>query len=235
MPNPYFQFKQFTVWHDKCAMKVGTDGVLLGAWANVCNVDSVLDIGTGTGLVALMIAQRSSASIRAIEIDGNAAIQAVENKERTPWKDRITVEHTDFKEYNSDKKYDLIVSNPPYFTDSLVSPDKKRSTARHANELTFGELIEGVSRLLAPNGAFSLIIPTDNLSKMEEIASAFNLYPARQTHVLPKPGSAPKRTLVTFTFGEKENIETDELIVELSRHQYSTDYISLTKEFYLKM
>lgn len=235
MPNPYFQFKKFTVWHDKCAMKVGTDGVLLGAWANISNAKSVLDIGTGTGLVALMIAQRCSSEILAIEIDKNAVNQAIENKERSPWKERISIQHTDFKTFSCDKRFDLIVSNPPYFSDSLLSPDTRRNAARHTNGLSYYELIEGVSGLLSSKGEFSLIIPADTLDKIKEIGTVFNLYPIRQTNVLPKPDSMPKRVLVTFSFNNIINTETNELVIELSRHQYSEEYISLTKEYYLNM
>ena len=142
MSNPYFQFKQFTVWHDKCAMKVGTDGVLLGAWASVQNAHKILDVGTGTGLVALMLAQRSlpDADIIALEIDGAAAGQARENVTRSPWKERVEVVQTDFRDYQSSDKFDVIVSNPPYFVDSLECPDQQRNAARHNGSLTYEEL-----------------------------------------------------------------------------------------------
>jgi Predicted O-methyltransferase len=235
MANQYFQFKQFTVWHDKCAMKVGTDGVLLGAWANTSNVNSVLDIGTGTGLVALMIAQRCTADIVAIEIDKSAVSQAIENMERSPWKDKISVQYTDFKTYDCDKKFDLIVSNPPYFSNSLLSPDTKRSIARHTNELSYHELIRGASKLLSIEGEFSMIIPSDNLDGIKEIASEFNLHLIRQTNILPKPDSAPKRVLISLSFNKVASTEISELVIELSRHQYSKEYTSLTKEYYLNM
>jgi tRNA1Val (adenine37-N6)-methyltransferase len=236
MPNPYFRFKQFTVWHDKCAMKVGTDGVLLGAWTNVSNANSVLDIGTGTGLVALMIAQRCNAEILAIEIDKNAAVQAFKNKEQSPWKERISVMQADFKSFENDIRFDLIVSNPPYFTDSLLPPDTKRSTARHTNELSYYELIRGASKLLSSKGEFSLIIPADVLAKIVEIAAIFDLYPIRQTNVLPKLDSLPKRVLISFS--NKKNAKSpkpNDLVIELARHQYTQEYIELTKEYYLKM
>ena len=150
MSQPFFQFKQFTVWHDKCAMKVGTDGVLLGAWTPVESSARILDIGTGTGLVALMLAQRCSASVIALEIDGKAAQQAAENITRSPWGSRIEVVCQDFRLYsnkNNSLKYDTIVSNPPYFTDSLKCPDSQRNTARHNDNLSYEELLKGVSNL----------------------------------------------------------------------------------------
>ncbi len=167
MSNSYFQFKQFTVWHDKCAMKVGTDGVLLGAWVNIFNAKSVLDIGTGTGLIALMIAQRSTANILAVEIDADAVNQAIENVERSPWSGNIKVQHADFKTATFNTKFDVIVSNPPYFSDSLLSPDTHRSTARHTSELTYHDLISRVSGILAFKGEFSLIIPADISDKIK--------------------------------------------------------------------
>lgn len=206
MSNPYFQFKQFTVWHDKCAMKVGTDGVLLGAWASVQNAHKILDVGTGTGLVALMLAQRSlpDADIIALEIDGAAAGQARENVTRSPWKERVEVVQTDFRDYQSSDKFDVIVSNPPYFVDSLECPDQQRNAARHNGSLTYEELLEGVVGLLAEDGTFTIVIPTDVADRVKMIAATKNLYAVRQLNVITKPGGIPKRTLITFTFSNQE-------------------------------
>ena len=191
MSNPYFQFKQFTVWHDKCAMKVGTDGVLLGAWASVRNAHKILDVGTGTGLVALMLAQRSlpDADIVALEIDKAAAGQAGENVARSPWKERIEVVQADFRNYQSSDKFDVIVSNPPYFVDSLECPDQQRNAARHNDSLTYEELLEGVAGLLAEDGAFTIVIPTDVADRVKMTATAKNFYAVRQLNVITKPGA----------------------------------------------
>lgn len=234
MPNPYFQFKQFTVWHDKCAMKVGTDGVLLGAWADVFEVGSVLDIGTGTGLVALMMAQRCGAYITAVEVDASAAEQARENISRSPWQDRIEVVQEDFRNFHPVKKFDLIVSNPPYFVGSLQCPDEQRTIARHAGNLTYWDLVGKASKLLSENGRFSLIIPTEAIESIQSFASRNGLHLQRKTYVITKPDTLPKRALLTFGSRQTGNKE-DELLVELARHQYSKEYIELTKEFYLKM
>lgn len=234
MANSYFQFKQFTVWHDKCAMKVGTDGVLLGAWAPAKDALQILDIGTGTGLVALMLAQRSQAAITALEIDKDASIQAIENIERSPWQSRIEVVRADFKSYRPALTFDLIVSNPPYFIDSMKCPDGQRSTARHTNELSYEDLIEGVSALLSHNGTFCIVIPTDVSEKVKSIALKYHLYPERQLFVITKPGATPKRTLINFTFKEQD-CYTEELLTEISRHQYSQEYIALTKDYYMKL
>lgn len=234
MPNPYFQFKQFTVWHDKCAMKVGTDGVLLGAWTDVSNANSVLDIGTGTGLVSLMIAQRCQAKITAVEIDEDAVLQAKENVLHSPWADRIEVLQEDFVNFSPAGKFDLIVSNPPYFVDSLQSPDEQRTVARHTNNMTYQDLVVNVSKLLSENGRFSMIIPMEVVNSVKGFAEQSGLFLTKQTLVITKPGMLPKRALLSFSFyqtGFKEN----QILIELSRHQYSKEYIELTKEYYLKM
>lgn len=236
MANPFFQFKQFTIWHDKCAMKVGTDGVLLGAWASVQGARRILDIGTGTGLVALMLAQRSlpDASIIALEIDEAAVGQAKENVARSLWKDRIAVLKQDFLSYQSSDKFDVIVSNPPYFVDSLSCPDQQRSVARHNDSLTYEKLLKGVADLLKKEGRFTVVIPTDVVGRVKTIASEYNLYTIRQLNVITKPGGNPKRTLITFSFGNHECVVED-LLTEVSRHQYSEEYKALTCEYYLHM
>ena len=236
MSNPYFQFKQFTVWHDQCAMKVGTDGVLLGAWASVERARRILDIGTGTGLVALMLAQRSlpDAKIVALEIDEAAAGQARENVARSPWQERIEVVQADFKKHRSSDKFDVIVSNPPYFVDSLECSDRQRTAARHNNSLSYEDLLEGVSGLLTENGFFTVVIPADVAERVKKIASIKKLYAVRQLNVITKPGGIPKRVLITFSFSNQECI-VEELLTELARHQYSEEYMTLTRDYYLNM
>lgn len=234
MANPFFQFKQFTVWHDKCAMKVGTDGVLLGAWTHVSGARRILDVGTGTGLVALMLAQRSSIDtiVTALEIDEAATEQAKENVNRSPWKDRIKVIQADFSIYQSMEKFDIIVSNPPYFVDSLNCSDQKRSAARHNNSLTYDSLIAGVADLLAKNGVFTIVIPTDVVDKVKTIASNYNLYPTSLLNVITKPGNSPKRTLISFSFSNEKCV-VKELLTEITRHQYSEEFKELIRDYYL--
>lgn len=235
MSNPFFTFKQFTIRHDRCAMKVGTDGVLLGAWTDVSHSCRLLDIGTGTGLIALMLAQRCpKASITAIDIDAEAVEQARENVLLSPWPDRVEVALQDICKYLTDKHFDTIVSNPPYFIDSLKCPDDQRNTARHTDTLDAERLLESVARLLTDDGRFSIILPAEQTDLLIQAAYAQGLYPSRQTAVITRPGLSPKRILMEFQ-KTKEAFQPDELIIELERHVYSEGYIALTKDFYLKM
>ena len=230
-----FRFKRFIVRHDRCAMKVGTDGVLLGAWSDIGQASRILDVGTGTGLVALMLAQRSQAKIVALEIDTDAILQAEENIEDSPWRDRIEVIGQDFRTFASDEKFDLIVSNPPYFVDSLECPGKQRTMARHNDSLSYDELLEGVVRLLTYNGRFCVIIPMDMSESLKARAAVLDLFPSKQLDVITTPGKPPKRTLLEFVFNSGVICNRTELLLEIQRHQYSPEYIELTKDFYLNM
>ena len=235
MANPFFTFKQFTIRHDRCAMKVGTDGVLLGAWTDVSHSCRLLDIGTGTGLIALMLAQRCpKASITAIDIDAEAVEQARENVLLSPWSDRVEVTLQDICKYLTDKHFDTIVSNPPYFIDSLKCPNDQRNTARHTDTLDAERLLESVARLLTDDGRFSIILPAEQTDLLIQTAYAQGLYPSRQTAVITRPGLSPKRILMEFQ-KTKEAFQPDEIIIELERHVYSEGYIALTKDFYLRM
>ena len=235
MPNPYFAFKQFTIRHDRCAMKVGTDGVLLGAWTDLSHSRRILDIGTGTGLIALMLAQRCmDARITAIDLDSAAVEQAQENIQASPWKDRIEALQQDICTYHPNGTFDTIVSNPPYFIDSLKCPDGQRSTARHTDTLDADRLIGKVSELLTSDGRFSIILPAEQTEDLIRVAGEKGLHPSRQTWVITRPGLSPKRILMEFR-KIPVTLQPDELVIELERHVYSEEYIALTKEFYLKM
>lgn len=236
MPNDYFKFKQFTVHQSRCAMKVGTDGVLLGGWASVEKATNALDIGTGTGLIALMLAQRNPKLwVKAIDIDRDAVLQAQENIAVSPFLDRVCTEEISLSRYAGliGEKLDLIVSNPPFFNDSLKSPDNQRSLARHDDFLPLEELISVASQLLTENGRFALIYPYEGKDRLVELARDNRLYPSRITHVLPTPDSKPKRILMELTKQQKSVDETN-LIIEQERHVYSEDFTNLLKDFYLK-
>lgn len=229
-----FQFKQFFVSHDQCAMKVGTDGVLLGSWCAVQQVSSILDAGTGTGLVSLMLAQRSAAQIVAVEIDEQAAGQALENVQQSPWSDRVSVVCADFLDYTPNQLFDLIVSNPPYFENSLQAPDEKRTKARHTNRLNYQTLLAKATQMLTPGGRICLILPYDKDELMDSLARENALFISRKCYVKPTPQSEIKRLLIEFS-NTPCPLELSELVIETARHQYTTDYIGLTKDFYLKM
>ena len=242
MPNPYFQFKQFTVWHDKCAMKVGTDGVLLGTWATVFPENktfSVLDIGTGTGLIAMIIAQRNdNAIIDAIDIDNDACEQAIGNIDKSPFKDRINVIHKPFTDYSTEKKYDLIVSNPPFFKNSMKCPDEKRSVARHNDSLPLKLLIEHAVTMLSDNGRIALILPAQLTEDIDFIIATHRLYTVRRTNIIPVEGLQPKRFLIEIsTKNITENMHGSKtentLVLETKEHKRTQQYNELTKDFYL--
>jgi len=235
-----FQFKQFSIQQDRCAMKVGTDGVLLGAWAPINHRPfSVLDIGAGTGLIALMLAQRSHAEqIDAIEIDENAFEQCVDNFENSPWNDRLFCFHAsldDFMEDLEDEEYDLIVSNPPFYSEDYKTENESRDLARFQDALPFEDLVEAASVLLSETGVLALIVPHKEEERLIALAKAWDLFPLKITHVKGTPTSEIKRSLVAFSFTETRELPIDELIIETARHQYTAEYIALTQDFYLKM
>ena len=233
-----FKFKQFTIYQDRCAMKIGTDGVLLGAWTNIFHSpESILDIGAGTGVIGLMMAQRCSAgSIDAIEIDEDAFEQCVENFEASPWTDRLFCYHASLDEFldEVDDKYDLIISNPPFYSEEVSSGDSVRDQARQNSSLPFGLLLKGVSELLAESGIFALVTPFKEEKKVQEEALKFGLCPMRLMHVKGHPSSEVKRSFMEFQF-KKTDVLRSELTIEKSRHQYTEEYIELTRDFYLKM
>ncbi len=217
-------------------MKVGTDGVLLGAWCNAANASSAIDIGTGCGLIAIMLAQRNpGCTIDAVEIDRESFLQAAENAARCPWSERIRVHRCSFQEFcqESGRQFDLIVSNPPYFRNSLLNPDPSRSAARHAGILNMEDLMEGVLKLLAGNGKFCMIMPVAEAEIFIKKSSGRGLWCRKITSVLPNPGKPPKRYLMEFS-KIKGVTEKDELIIELDRrHRYSDGFRKLTGDFYL--
>ncbi len=237
MATPYFQFKQFCIWHHKCAMKVGTDGVLLGSWANTTNCRTILDIGCGSGLISLMLAQRSNAHIDAIDIDHGAFCQTTENIELSDFREQVCAHHIPLEAYALDCqiKYDLIVSNPPYFEDSLKGPDKQRNTARHTDSLTLDNLLSDCFRLLNKEGRLALILPYDQKDLLQGKINQHRLFAQRITSVIPTVGGKPKRLLIEIGKTEPATIDTNELAIEIARHQYTEDYINLTRDFYLKM
>jgi tRNA1Val (adenine37-N6)-methyltransferase len=237
MANPYFRFKQFTVFHHQCAMKVGIDGVLLGAWASVENSQRVLDIGTGTGLIALMIAQRCDALIDAIDIAPDAIRQATENVQQSPWMNRIELHEMALQHFSgtASKTYDLIVSNPPYFINSTKAPLETRNTARHTDTLTHEELLQHAHGLLNETGRICIILPVIEGKNCIDYALQLGLHCTKEITVFPKPTVVPKRLLLEFSFVATQKITTHLVIESEERHQYSPEFTQLAKDFYLKL
>ena len=230
MSNNYFQFKRFVVRQERCAMKVGTDGTLLGAWAR--GGQRVLDIGTGTGLIALMMAQRCpKALVTAVDIDADAVRQARENVAESPFAERITVVEGDIISHFS-PHFDAIVCNPPYFNDSLTCPDEQRTTARHTTTLTYRELLAAVARLLSDAGEFSVVIPFDCKARLEAEAALVGLSKTRECSIRTTPRKAPRRFLLAFR-KHPVAVETTEGVLETEPGQRSDWYHALTNEFYL--
>jgi tRNA1Val (adenine37-N6)-methyltransferase len=235
MPNPFFVFKQFTINQDKCAMKVGTDAVLLGSWVNPSHAKTILDIGTGTGIIALMLAQRSGARIDAIDIDQNAFIQASENVNACNWKDRIHVYHISLQQFVNtvQQKYDLIVSNPPYFIDSSKASEKSRTSARHTDHLPFDDLLKGVLHLLNSGGKFYIILPIKEGEFFREMAENNKLYLTKLTRVFTRADKPEKRLLMRFEFMRRKLSEDSIVIEEDKRHSYTPAYRELLKDYYV--
>lgn len=228
-----FKFKQFEICQNKTAMKVGTDGVLLGAWVNIDNAKKILDIGTGTGLIAIMIAQRNNlAEIDAVEIDNDAYNQAVENFQNCIWKDRIIAYNIDFVKFSKlcKNKYDLIVSNPPFFENSVLPTSVKRQTARHTTELSYDLLIENSSELLNDTGIFSIIIPENIHKEIIHKSTKYFLYCFQKTYIKHTKEKPAKRVLLSFS---KQINTLEESILVIKEHDnFSKKYYDLTKDFY---
>ena len=247
-----FQFKQFFVQHDKCSMKVGTDGVLLGCWCPTANFKfqnsnlRILDVGTGSGLIALMLAQRfRAAQIDAIDIDEASCLQARENFNASPWAERLHAAHCSLQtppnplskgEWNYGQRYDLIVSNPPYFVNSLKAPDAARCAARHNDTLPFDVLMAESARRLAPDGTLAVIVPSEAEAELQALAADNGLQCTRRCLVYPKPGRPAKRVLLAWQNTKATAIHgglTTHLTLEDEQGGRSLDYQQLTRDFYL--
>jgi tRNA1Val (adenine37-N6)-methyltransferase len=232
--NKWFEFKQFRIEQQKSAMKVGTDGVILGAWVNPGNAERILDVGTGTGLIALMIAQRCNARIDTVEIDVQSCLEAKFNFDQSPWKERLTVFNSDFNRFSHEDKqsYDLIVCNPPYFIDSLITPDLRLATAKHNITITFEMLIEGSVRLLNEKGGLAVVLPYQSFDEFRETARLHGFYLRRQTTVFTKPGKPAGRVLLEFSLLPCHP-QRDEIYIRNSDGQFSDQLKKLTDAYYL--
>ncbi len=243
MPKDYFQFKQFLVNQGRSAFKVGTDGVMLGSWASIENAGSILDVGTGTGLIALMLAQRTAASpmetvahIVALEIHKGSCEQAMDNVRISPWKHRIKVINQSFQDYcwTGPARFDLIVSNPPFFSDSWKPNRQEKEISRHDTLLGLGELISGVGKLLAPQGKFCVILPVDESKKIQKSGIEMGLHLYKISRISPTINLPAKRHLLEFQRCPADKVQDSEIAIEGdTRHDYTDAYRELTRDFYL--
>lgn len=234
MPKPSFHFKQFTIEQDRCALKVGTDGLLFGAWVDYDGAKRILDIGTGTGVLALIAAQRcATATIDAVEIDDAAAEQAAGNAAASPWRDRVRVHRMDVRKMNASEPFDLVICNPPYYADYSRSPDVRIDLAKHGGELRFSDLIGAVDRLLAPQGMFNVIIPLNREREFLHEAQRIGLYPVRRCTVRYVAHRPPKRVLLALDRSGTP-VQDDELTIEATGpFDYTPRYRSLIADLML--
>lgn len=235
MSKSFFQFKEFGVLQDKCAMKISTDGVILGAYSGSGNPEKILEIGIGTGVVSLMLAQRfPEARIAGVEIDEEAFLQASTNAEKSPWSDRITFLNQSFQDFylSKNQKFDLIVSNPPFYQDHLKSQDQKRNMALHNDSLPFSDLMEGVAGLLAEGGSFWVILPLNQMKILEREALKLGLSTQLNLLIKDNPQKKPHREIRSFGFEKIKQI-TNELTIKDKQNSYSAEYACLLKAFLL--
>ena len=234
-----FQFKQFNINQERCAMKIGTDAVLLGAWCPINNNPfSILDIGAGTGILSLMLAQRSNAQqIDAIEIEENAYEQCVENFEASHWGDRLFCYHASLNDFinEPEDQYDIIISNPPFYSEDYKTDNSQRDLARFQDALPFEALVKATTLLLSENGIFTVIIPFKEENRLLNLCAQAELFPIKMTRVKGTPTGPIIRSLIAFKRYELPVLSANELVIESSRHVYTEAYTKLTRDFYLKM
>jgi tRNA1Val (adenine37-N6)-methyltransferase len=231
-----FRFKEFNIEDSHCAMKVGTDAVLLGAWVDISRTKRILDVGTGCGIIALMLAQRTQGNINieGIEMDEQSAAQAEKNVQQTRWCNRVLVHHSSLQNFLSPYKYDLIVSNPPYFNNSQLPPKVHRAKARHTDSLSYQELLHHSLRFLKTNGRLAVILPFEEGKLFVSLAKEIGLYLNRQMSFYSRKGKPQERWLFEFSF-LAQKIKEEILVLLSEGESWSEDYKRLTREFYLKL
>ena len=233
--NPYFQFKQFRVFHDKSSMKVGTDAVLLGRLASIDHANEILDVGCGSGVISLMLAQRSMAHIIGIDIHDASVTQANENFELSPWKNQLTASLSSFQDFakNNGGKFDAIVTNPPFFENSMKSPIIQRNLARHNDYLTSSDLLDNARQLLKPRGIFSLILPVAEAELFMGHASEKGFFLIRKMFIQPKASKKTNRMILELALSSPSRTKLQHLIIREEGNEYTKEYQELTKDFYL--
>lgn len=230
-----FHFKKFSISHDRSTHKVGTDGVLLGAWVNIEGASRILDIGTGTGVIAIMLAQRTSPTtkIDAVELQQHDATQAESNVKNSPWPEKVAIIHSAIQDFQPEHQYDLIVSNPPFFINSWLPPDPKRSKARHSHDLSFPDLVENISRLLSPEGKFAVVLPFTEGGQFIRLAEGLGFHVCRTMAFKARHGKPIERLLIEFS-RTLEEVKSEELVLYARNEDWTDQYRALTRDFYLK-
>jgi|JI10StandDraft_1071094.scaffolds.fasta_scaffold13749_7 tRNA1Val (adenine37-N6)-methyltransferase len=233
MPNPWFRFKQFTVKQDRCAMKVSTDGNLLGAWTRYDGASRILDIGTGTGLLALIAAQRNQqAHIDAVELDPDAAAQARENVAESPWPQRIMVHHADVRTWKTNALYDLVLCNPPFYKGHIPSSEDRTAMAKHDGMLSLAALLSTMARLTVAEARISMIVPTDRLAELEKVSATEGFSLSRICEVSYRLGKPPKRVLIELSRGNHAPV-LEELTVETGTGKPTPEFRALLSDLEL--
>lgn len=229
-----FHFKHFTLHHDRSTMKVGTDAVLLGAWAEVKPTDWVLDIGTGCGVLPLMLARKGVAKVHAVDLDEASVLEAAENFDASQWRDRLFAFHADIRKFTMQCAYDLIISNPPFFVNSFKSDTDRKNQARHTDtSLSFSDLIASVRRLLKPVGRFVVVLPERESNEFIPIAEQANLFVYRRENIIPVEGKGPNRVNLEFRYGQPLSTVVDDLVIRTADGLFTDDYNRVVADFYL--
>ncbi len=229
-----FHFKHFSLCHDNSTMKVGTDAVLLGAWVAVTPSDWALDIGTGCGVLPLMLAQKGIAKVHAVDLDASSTQEAAENFDASQWRDRLFSFHADIRKFTMQCAYDLIISNPPFFVNSFKCDADRRNQARHTDtSLTFSELIASVRRLLKPDGRFAVVLPLRESLEFIPLAEQANLFVHRRENIIPVAGKEPNRVNLEFRYGQPVRVEATDLVIRREDGSFTEDYSRVVSEYYL--
>ena len=229
-----FHFKHFSLYHDRSTMKVGTDAVLLGAWVAVTPLDWVLDIGTGCGILPLMLAQKGVAKVHAVDLDAPSAREAAENFDASQWRDKLFSFHADVRNFTMQCAYDLIISNPPFFVNSFKCDADRRNQARHTDtSLTFVELVDSVRRLLKPDGRFVVVLPLRESLEFIPLAEQAHLVVHRRENIIPVEGKEPNRVNLEFRYGQPDSVEVSDLVIRHVNGTFSEAYQERVKDYYL--
>ena len=235
MGNDFFQFKQFRVQQSNCAMKVTTDSCLFGAWVANTSIPAkkILDIGAGTGLLGIMLAQKHNTKVEAIEIESSCFEQLKENIENCKWSNNFNLHLGDIREYKPSNQFDTIISNPPFYENQLSSENKGVNLARHSNALSLNELFEKVNELLNPTGCFSILLPAFRKDECVQLAATLKLYPSKVSYVKQSPSHTFFRTMMLFSRIKKEEIQLEEIAIKNNDNNYSEKFVELLSEYYL--